>query len=294
MTNPRTPDGTATRRRLLGVGAAGAAIGLAAAPLPAHAAPSRTRARFRLTQDYGIPPEAFGIVPWDTTVFQTGSDVTLQPGGKLLVNTAGIYELVFSSDWDAKSNNDVDLRKIGIRLQALGQPDEPMEDHDRLGFMNMPGSDPPAMARFQGAWAPPALPLNGVAHIDVGVAPTGVVLPGDTAQASLTSISQSRLPDDALTALMVQAKVIAPDTVRVTLYNPSIAGGIQVAAGTLRVVAMSSTRTRGSNGDSWMVMHTASIALAAGDRVYGLIQHKVPGTLLQATHSSYLQIDRVA
>lgn len=292
MTHSLPPAGAA--RRLLGagaLGATGAALGLAATP--AQAASRRTRARFRLEQDYALPPDTFGIVPWRSTVFQSGADVSLQPDGKLLVNTAGVYELVFSSDWDAKSGNDVDLRKIGIRRQALGQPDEPLDDHERLGFVNMPGSDPPAMARYQGSWAPPSLALGGMASVDVTVAPAATVFPGDSAQASITSISRAQLPDEALTALMVQAKVIAPNTVRVTLYNPIVAAGIQVPAGTLRVVAMSSTRTRGSNGDAWMVLHTASVQLDAGDKVYGLIEHKVPGTLLQATKSSFLQIDKL-
>lgn len=280
------------RRRLLG-GAASLGLILAVPTLPALAA-ARTRGRYRLADDYGIPAEAFGIVPWSVTVFQNGSDFTLRPGGKILINTKGIYELVFSSDWDAKSTLDIDLRKIGIRRQAVGQPDEPIEAHERLGFTNMPGSDPPAMARYQGDWAPPAIALGQTVSTDVTVTDLGGdVQPGDTATAAHSSISQGKLGEAALSALIVQAKVIGVNTVRVSLYNPSVSGGITLAPGTLRVVAMSSTRTRGSNGDSWMVLHTASTQLDAGDKVYGLIQHKVTGTLLQATKSSYLQIDRV-
>lgn len=280
----------APRRRLLGGAAAGLALALAGAPASAAV---RGRARYRLADDFAVPANTFGLVPWNATVFQTGSDVSLQPGGKVLVNAGGVYELVFGADWDAKSGNDIDLRKIGIRHQALGQPDEPMEAHERLGFVNLPGSDPPAVARFQGAWAPPPLGPGQFAHTDVTVSPAGLVAPGDPVLASHTSISSTKLGDDALTALIVQAKVIEPDKVRVTLLNPGLAAGIAVPAGTLRVVAMTGVRTRGSNGDAWMVLHTASVRLEAGDRVYGLIQHKVDGTLLQATKSSYLQIDRV-
>jgi hypothetical protein len=291
--NLSLPPSTFGRRRLMG-GVATLGLLLAApAALPAFAA-VRTRGRYRLASDYGIPAEAFGIVPWSVTVFQQGGDFTLQPDGKILINTTGLYELVFSSDWDAKSTLDIDLRKIGIRRQALGQPDEPMEAHERLGFTNMPGSDPPAMARYQGEWAPPTIALGKSVSIDVPVTDLGGdVQPGDTAMAAHSSISQGQLSDAALSALIVQAKVIGLNTVRVTLYNPSIAGGISLAPGSLKVTAMSSTRTRGSNGDSWMVLHTASTELAAGDKVYGLVQHKVDGTLLQATKSSYLQIDRV-
>ncbi|HJV68120.1 hypothetical protein [Ideonella sp.] len=290
MPVPSCPQSRAARRRLLGGAAAGLALVLTG--LPAQAA-ARSRARYRLAGDFGVPANTFGLVPWTVTVFQTGSDVTLQPDGKVLISASGLYELVFCADWDAKSGNDIDLRKIGIRRQALGQPDEPMEAHERLGFIDLPGSDPPAMARYQGAWAPPALGPGQFASTDVSVAPAGLVAPGDTVVASHTSISSARLGDEALTALIVHAKVIAADTVRVTLYNPGVAAGIAVPAGTLRVVAMSSVRTRGSNGDAWMLLHTASTRLDTGDRVYGLIEHKVDGTLLQATKSSYLQIDRI-
>jgi hypothetical protein len=285
------PKDPARRRRLLG---AAAGLALAATGAPVNAAASGARARYRLAEDFAVPPEAFGLVPWDVTVFQTGSDLSLQPDGKVLINTTGVYELVFSSDWDAKSGNDIDLRKIGIRRQALGQPDMPMEAHERLGFLNIPGSDPPAIARHQGAWTPPTIAAGRGVSIDVSVSPAGLVAPGDPVMASHTSISSARLSDEALSALIVQAKVIAPDTVRVTLINPGIASGITVPAGTLKVVAMTGVQTRGSNGDAWMVLHTASTQLDAGDRVYGLMQHRVEGTLLQATKSTYLQIDRIS
>jgi len=291
MPVPPCPDTWPLRRRLLGGAATGVALALISPPALAAA---RSRARYRLAGDYAVPANTFGLVPWDVTVFQTGSDVTLQASGKVLVNTAGIYEMVFCADWDAKSGNDIDLRKIGIRRQALGQPDEPLEAHERLGFLNLPGSDPPAMARYQGAWAPPPLGPGQFAHTDVIVAPAGLVAPGDSVVASHTSISSAKLGDEALTALIVQAKVIAADTVRVTLYNPGVTAGIAVPPGTLRIVAMTGVRTRGSNGDAWMLLHTASTRLDAGDRLYGLIEHKVDGTLLQATKSSYLQVDRVS
>lgn len=293
--NLAVPPSAEGRRRLLG-GAAGLGLILAApAALCATPLATRMRARYRLAKDYGIPAETFGIVPWAVTVFQDSDDFTLQSDGKVLINTTGLYELVFSSDWDANSNRDVDLRKIGIRRQAVGQPDEPIAAHERLGFTNMPGSDPPAMARYEGEWAPPVIGLGKTVSTDVTVTDTGGsdVRPGDAAVAALSSISQGKLSDAALSALIVQAKVIDANKVRVSLFNPSISGGISLSPGKLSVMAMSSTRTRGSNADSWMMLHTASTQLNAGDKVYGLIEHKVDGTLLQATKSSYLQIDRL-
>ncbi|WP_374675250.1 hypothetical protein [Ideonella sp.] len=280
-----------SRRQLV---LATAALLAAAAPAAVRAAGPLSRARFRLARDFAVPADTFGLVPWTDTVFQEGDGVVLQPDGKVLVQKSGVYELVFSCDWDAKSERDIDLRKIGIRCQAAGQPDTPIDAHERLGFANLPGSDPPATARYQGTWAPPPLPPGAVVSTDVTVADLGgTVRPGDTATASHTGLSAAQMPDDALTRLIVQARVIADNRVRVSLFNPGGAGVIQVPTGTLRVVAMSSTRTRGSNGDAWMVLHTASTRLEAGDRVYGLVEHKVAGSLLQATKSSYLQIDRL-
>jgi hypothetical protein len=277
------------RRHLLAGSAAALAVGLTG---PVFAA-ARTRARFRLAQDFAVPANTFGLVPWSATEFQSGTDVTLQANGKVLINNKGLYELVFSADWDATYGTDIDLRKIGIRRQAKGQPDLPWEDHERLGFLDLPGSDPPAMARYQGNWAPPVIGLGDIVSTDVTVAPAGIVSAGDSVLASHSAISSSKLSDEALSALIVQAKMIAPDTVRVSLFNPRVAGGIALAPGTLRVVAMSGVRTRGSNGDAWMVLHTASTQLNAGDQVYGLMEHKVTGTLLQATRSSYLQVDKI-
>lgn len=288
----RDLEGAPTRRRLLGVGAAGAALGLATATTPAQAAEVRpTRARFKLSKDFALPKETFGVVPFNSSVFQKGNDVTLQADGKILINTSGVYEFTFSADWDANSGNDIDMRKIGLRRQAPGQGDN-QEDHERLGFLNTPGSNPPAMARFQGDWTPGSLPPKGMAHIDVKVAPTGWIVAGDSAVASLTSLSLDQMSDAALTAVICHAKAIGQDLVRVTLLNPGIPT-FSVPAGNLKVVAMSGAKTHGSNGDCWMVMRTATWDLNAGDRVYGTIEHKVPGTLLQATKSTYLQVDKI-
>lgn len=287
---------TRGRRQLLG---SVASLALAAVAAPAAAfgpAQNRrsSRGRFRLAQDFATPPYALAIVPWAAVEFQAGTDFTLQPGGKVLINTKGLYEITFSCDWDANYDTDIDLRKIGLRLQRAGQPDYPTTDHERQGFLNIPASDPPKMARYQGGWAPPHLALGAMVTYDVTVSPPGVVAPGDTAIASHTRVADGWMPPADVGALMMQAKVVGPDTVRVTLYNPTVAAGIDIPAGTLKVVAMSSSMIRGASGDAWAVLHSASVELDVGDRIYGMIEHKVEGTLLQATRSSFMQVDRLA
>ena len=86
---------------------------------------------------------------------------------------------------------------------------------------------------------------------------------------------------------------MANDTIGVSLYNPSVAEGIHVRQGTLKVLGMTGVAARGRSGDAWQIIHTASMEFFPGDRVYGVLRHKVPGTVLQVSYSSYLQIDRL-
>jgi hypothetical protein len=292
---PSTPIDSA-RRRAFGRGAGWAGAAAAGfAPLPARAA-SRfdSRARFTLAGDFAGPPDAEVLVPWSAVRFQSGSDVALQADGKVLVRTHGLYECVISADWQLKTALDYDLRQIGLRLQRQGQPDEPVSAHERIGFLNTPGSDPPCMARAQVDWGPLDIPLGATVGIEVPVTPAGTLRPGDMAIASHGKLNLDAMPAEALRALLVHAKVVAEDLVGVSLHNPSIAEGIHVRQGLLKVLGMTAQAARGQSGDAWQIIHTASMELFPGDRVYGVLRHKVAGSVLQATYSSYLQIDRLA
>ena len=295
MNDPLMQPGTGTtsRRRLLGGGVAALALAGTGLQAVAQATRSASRARFALAADFATPPNGFAVVPWTVTEFQTGTDYTLQPDGRILINRRGLYEVVFSCDWDATFGTDIDLRRIGMRRQRPSEPDFPTEAHERIGFVGTPGSDAPRAARYSGPWDPAHVPLGGIVTVDVKVSPAGIVGAGDIAQAAHTHIRDGTIGAAAVAALQVNAKVITADTVRVSLYNPLIAEGIDVPAGTLRVLAMNTVMTRGSSGDTWQVLHSPSVQLEAGDKVYGLIDHKVSGSLLQATKGSYMQIDRL-
>jgi len=297
MTQRRSaPPADRTRRRAFWATATATAVAAAAmAPLPAQAATRfDSRARFKLRADFPSPPGVDNIVPWDWVFFQRGPDVVLQPDGKLLFNTHGLYEFVFSSDWQLSTGLDIDLRQIGLRLQREGEPDLPMDVHERIGFFNTPGSNPPRTARYQGLWAPPDIALGETVSIEVTVEPAGTVKAGDMASAAHTKLVADVMPLQSLRALIVHAKVVGDDTVSVSLHNPSIAAGIHVRSGMLKVLAQSAQQTRGQSGDAWQIVHTASVEVYPGDRVYSTIHHKVAGTLLQTTRSTYLQVDRVA
>lgn len=296
MTASKTLRADPPRRRIFGSAlAASAAAAAVVTPLPARAATRfDSRARFNLLADFMPPPDADVIIPWDRVLFQSGSDVQLKSDGKLTILTHGLYEFVGSSDWQLSTGLDIDLRQIGIRLQRKGQPDEPMDPHERIGFFNTPGSDPPRTARYQGDLGPIDIALGATAWVDVAVAPAGTVKPGDMALAAHTKANADGLPPEALRALQVHAKVIANDTVSVSFFNPSVAEGIHLRPGALKVLAMSALATRGHSGDAWQIIHTASVELFPGDRVYSVARHKVAGTVLQTTRSTYLQVDRVA
>lgn len=277
------------RRRHIVLGAVAAASPWAAQAL------SRldSRGRYRLKADYAPAYDGVVLVPFDLTDFQSGNDLALQPDGKVLVKTSGLYEVSLSIDWDLKAGRDIALRQTGIRRQRVGQPDQPQEAHERVLYGDLPGSNPPETARAQTAWNPPDIALGAVVTLDVPVAPAGLVKPGDLALASHSQVKSGVLPPYALDALIVQAKVIAEDLVRVSLYNPSVAEGISIPVGTLNVVAMSALRFSGGSGDGWHPLHSPSVVLEAGDKLYATVRHHVAGSLVQATKMSFLQIDRL-
>ena len=48
----------------------------------------------------------------------------------------------------------------------------------------------------------------------------------------------------------------------------------------MNALAFDSTAPTGFNSDAWQVLHTPTVMLQAGDRMYSVAQHKVAGGLL--------------
>jgi hypothetical protein len=251
------------------------------------------RGRYQLSADWAAPTNEVVQLPFDATAFHSGTDFALQADGKVLIQASGLYEITLSVDWDLKAGRDIALRQTGIRRQRQGQPDLPLDAHERVLSGDLPGSAAPVTARAQQPWGPIAVGPGAVVFVDAIVSPAGAVKPGDVAQASHSQIRTGVLPDDALAALVVQAKVIGADTVRVSLYNPGMAGGILIPAGTLSVLASSTRKLAGGSGDGWHPLHSPSVVLDAGDKVYATVRHHVEGSLVQATKMSFLQVDRL-
>jgi len=80
-----------------------------------------------ITVSVSSPPVASGIITtpvFDTILKQIGTDVTLDPGGFLLVNTAGIYTISYATQWPS---NAVGERRTFLRS---GNPPGGLPDGD--------------------------------------------------------------------------------------------------------------------------------------------------------------------
>jgi hypothetical protein len=150
------------------------------------------------------------------------------------------------------------------------------------------------MARYQTEWTPGTIPFGGVVSTEVTVAPQGVVGVGDMAVVGHTRITDQALGSEAVNALVLQGRVVGPNRVRVTLYNPSVTAGVHVPSGILNVIAMNATQTRGESNDGWQMLHTATEDLAAGQVIYAVVRSRMNGDYVQATKTTFLQIERFA
>jgi hypothetical protein len=237
----------------LGIGAASLATSALAAPHAAALLPI-VRARFGLPADWTPVYNEVNIIPWTTTLFNEGVGCTLEADGRFLVRTPGLYRIALGCDWVAQQGTDIDLRKIGIRRKRPGAgagagflpPIDKSDDH--LASVDVPGSDPPRMARYQGSWSPGLVAHGAMITARVTVSPPNIGGPGDLAFASHSMLCDAGVGAAGTDALIVGAKVVAPDTVRVSLYNPLQQEGVTVPAGALNVVVMSCTTTCGEIG----------------------------------------------
>jgi hypothetical protein len=286
------------RRRALVMAVGG--MGLLASSAPAYSgtrsAAPLSRGRFGLSAD--TPPLARvnleTIVRWDKTYFNDGNDFSLQPDGRVLIRKAGLYHFTMSIDWPGQHGVDHDLRMTSIRRQRPAGEDPTPGKGNRLASSDVPGSDPPQVARYEGMWLPGTLPPGTTITHDIKVGPIGIVGLGDIAMLSLSQIGDEVIGAFAAKSLVVQARVVGPDTVRVFLTNTAVRFGIDIPEGTIKVVAMSSSGTRGESADAYQMLHSPSEDIAQGEVIYGVVKSKAAGDYLQGTETTFLQIDRLA
>jgi len=250
---------------------------------------SPLRARYTISGDFSLPgPNLVTTLPLRTTLMQESPDVALQADGRVLIQTSGQYRIILACDWVAQAYTDIDRRMIGIRRAPGHLPNQ----DDRLASVDIPGSDPPTLARYQGEWTPGFVAMGAIVTTDITVSPPGIVKPGDLALASHSSIKDSILGAIAVGSLIMQARVVEPDKIRVSVYNPMIAAGVSIPSGTLNVLGLNAVERSGRSNDGWQMLHTATEDLAAGEHVYAVVRTKTAGDYVQATRTTFLQVER--
>jgi len=261
-----------------------------------------SRARFGLAIDVQNPSVGgVYVVPFLHTDYNDG-DVVMNQDNTLTVITGGLYRASISSRWQDRADGQVDLRIVGVGhgkggqkpgTWVPGQLTKITVTFDRLCQQDVVATNTPKTARAQAAWTPGRLARGQTASVDVRVAPAGVVTLGDVAFAAHTGIDDARQGAKKVATLIVHAKVVGPDTVRVSIHNPGVAD-VAIPQGALRVLAMSATGVAGDSGEGQVLLSSALEHLAPGDCVYGFFRSKALMDRLRGAPSTFLSIERWA
>ena len=241
------------------------------------------------------------IIPWRRASFDNGLDCTLESDGRILMNSPGLFRVSLGVDWVAQQGADIDLRKVGIRCHRAGtaaraRPAAPPaidKYDDHFASCDTPGSSVPKTGRWQGPWTPGMLAPGATATLQVEVTTRNPVMPGDLALASHNKINDAQLGAAGVDALLVQARVVARNTVRVTVTNLLGQVPVTIPPGQLNVLAMTAVDTCGESNDAWHVLHSPTEVVNAGDRLYAVCRTLTDGDYLQHTDSTFLQIEKV-
>jgi len=300
------PEDVGTERGRLMLGAAGAAIALAGATAasPARAAVALpTRARFGLQQNWAVPKSsnAVYVTPFQGAALFNDGDVTMNKDYTLTVNTTGLYVCSIAFDWADNPNMQVGLRINGICRADAGSPPGQFKagqltvvknKNDRIGQYDVSSSNFAWTSRWSGAWKTGTIGKGSVVSKDVTLSPAGLINVGDVATAAHSGISSAI--DAGVAALVVTAKVVAADTVRVTIWNSSQTNSVTIPNGTLNVLAMTAQAMTGDAPMGRSVMVSATETFSQGDLLYGTFKSTQGGDTLLATPNTYLQIERWA
>lgn len=266
---------------------------LMAAPVLGNAATRTvypiTRHRFGIVNDWVVPKvKTVKLLPMTKVVFQDNGDFTLQPDGLIRVNTTGLYMLHLGVDWKAQEGLDIDRRMIGLRRKLASDTTAPNLQDQRIGSIDTPASDSPRCGRGTINMEELQLAAGQAVTFDMGVVSTSNgpagMLPGDMVQVAHTGVND---------AILLTARVIGPDFVRVVLRNMSPVTEI-VAPGVIRVLVQSASERRGESNDAWNVLGSPLEELQAGDRVYACVRVIVENDYVQATDTTFIQIERFA
>ncbi len=319
--NDRTDRG---RRLLLGTGGVALALGAAGSaqataggtPRPTTPVYAISRTRYSTSASTFLPTTGDTyVLPLSQVVLTDGNlDSTLKADNTITINNAGNYRVMLAVDWNSGKGHDAALRSAGIRFRPAGAPPlvgapggalTPIADTDtHLASVDLPGSATPKTVRLPAPplgshstgtpfpWTPGTIAVGASASVDVTMPIANIVAPGDVALASLTSITDALIGADAVAALMITARVIAQDTVRVTVLNPSISPSVTIPQGNLQVLGMSAQQITGGSGEARTVLSSTTQALNPGDTIYTVFSSSSPGDVLQSSAEMYVEIER--
>ena len=314
--NDRTDRG---RRLLLGSGGMALALGAAgtaqAGTRPTTPTYAISRSRYSTSASAFLPTAGDTyILPLSQLVSSDGNlDSTLRANNTITINHAGNYRIMLAVDWNSSKGHDQALRSAGIRLRPAGKPPivaapggavTLITDTDQhLASEDLPGAATPKTVRLpqppigsQGVyvpfpWGPLTIPAGQYASITVTMPIPNIVTAGDVALASLTSITDALLGPSVAAALIISAKPIAQDSVKVTIFNP-LASTVTIPQGNLQVLGMSTTQITGGSGDARTVLSTTTLALRPGDTIYTVFSSLCPGDVMQNGAETYVEIEK--
>jgi len=319
MTDPQNEHASRRRRLLLGTGGAALALGAAgpaqaARPTTPTYAISRTRYTTSTTAFLPSAGDTY-VVPLSRVAGTDGNqDSTLNADNTVTINNTGTYRVMLGMSWASGRGQDMALRSYGTRRRPAGSPPltttaggdltKISDTDEHLASEDHPGSQAPVAVRFpappDGAhstgtpfpWTPGAIPVGGTASIDVTMPVAGIVAPGDMVMASLTSIADAVIGAYPVSVLIVRAVVIAPDTVRVSIFNPSIAPSVTVPQGNLQILGFNAQQIRGGSGQARTVLHSSTLTLNKGESIYACFSSLCPGDSLLSNAEVFLQVEK--
>jgi hypothetical protein len=87
--------------------------------------------------------------------------------------------------------------------------------------------------------------------------------------------------------------VIAADTVRVTIFNPTVSPSVTIPEGNLFVLGMSTLQATGGSGAARTVLSSVTAQpLAKGDTLYAVLRSLQPGDVMQSSAEVFLEVEK--
>jgi hypothetical protein len=246
------------------------------------------------------------LLPLTTTLFDESASAAFTLADQVVqIQQTGRYRMTLTLDWAARYLDDLNLRTYGIlrAQQGDGTPGTSLpaltelgatDGWDAIATFDMPGSDPPVHARAPAStvWEPGTVPPGDLVFIDVPVAPSAAVAPGDSVQLALSTLTSAVL-GPAVDRLRLVGRVEPGNVVRVMLQNLGM-DPVTVPSGALRVMGVSVIAAiRGRSTDGWLTVQTAQEVLYAGEQVFGYLSSGTAGDFVQVTNQSFFQIEKI-